>query len=83
MEDLFGMIGAHVVTNAWRLIIEVACDTLIFVLWTYRNVQVFENKKYKEFMFDSIISFLFNWFSIKNCKVRKTFTLWMQNPLMN
>nr|KAJ0208844.1 hypothetical protein LSAT_V11C400207080 [Lactuca sativa] len=84
IEDVFEWIDSEVVANARRLIIDTTCATLIWVLWTYRNALVFGIVKYKkELMFDSIVSFSFNWFCSMNRKVKKTITGWLQNPLMN
>ena len=45
IEDMYVWIDDRVLTNSRRSIIEVTCASLIWVLWTYQNPQVFGNNK--------------------------------------
>ena len=85
VTDFFIWIDGIPAARFQRMIMESICASLIWVLWMFRNNLVFgNNKKYKkEFMFDSVISFSYNWYCNRNRKARKNWNEWMLNPLMN
>nr|KAJ0224470.1 hypothetical protein LSAT_V11C100040180 [Lactuca sativa] len=51
---------------------------------SFHNDTVFGNKKMKkQILYDSIVSFSFNWYCARKCKASIIWTEWLKNPIMN
>ncbi|KAL4591545.1 hypothetical protein LXL04_004514 [Taraxacum kok-saghyz] len=86
--DSFGemtqWVDAQSNTNDRRAKVDVVCCTAMWVLWKFRNGMVFGDPKSKrDMLFDSIVSFSFNWFCNRNSKHSRNWNAWMICPLRN
>ncbi|KAL4557552.1 hypothetical protein LXL04_035734 [Taraxacum kok-saghyz] len=67
MVDLVEWVDARPVMGQKRSIVDSIFMVVIWVLWTYRNVVVFQRTNYrKQDIFDNIRDYSFVWFSARN-----------------
>ena len=84
VEEQLQWVDGLTTVRSKRSILDSVCSTLLWVLWTFRNDIVFGNKKMKkEILFDSVVSFSFNWYRARNCKASISWTEWLKNPVIN
>ena len=78
------MVVSQSMVNYRRPKMEVVCVTVMWVLWNYRNGMVFVDPKPKrDVLFDSVVSYSFNWICNRNKNHDRDWNAWMICPHSN
>ena len=75
--DMVNWVDSQPMARFVRCKVDSICMVVIWVLWTYRNATVFNPERAKKhILFDNIRDYSFNWFVVRNYKVRIS---WVDN----
>ncbi|GKE35585.1 RNA-directed DNA polymerase, eukaryota, partial [Tanacetum coccineum] len=83
VEDMFQWIDGQGGGSTHRRILNTTCVATIWILWMYRNSVVFDDSRVKKHqLFDSVVTYFFNWICNRYRRSRFNWNAWMQNPRM-
>nr|GEY17161.1 RNA-directed DNA polymerase, eukaryota [Tanacetum cinerariifolium] len=83
VEDMFQWIDGQGGGSAHRRILNTTCVASIWTLWMFRNSVMFDDSRVKKHqLFDSVVSYSFNWICNRYSRSRFNWNAWMQNALM-